>query len=220
MEKASLPGLYGITDPVIMPGKQLYEKCKSALQCGLRVLQYRNKLADYAVRKREACQLLAICRDHNAKLIINDDTLLAGEISADGVHLGQEDMSIAKARTLLGSQAIIGCTCHNSLDLAVKAEAAGASYTAFGRFFHSRTKSEASGAELSILSQARENTRKPRLAIGGITVENAVLLYRAGADTLAVCHSLFHLENPGSAVMQFRQCLADAQDAGMLAHSV
>ncbi len=155
-------------------------------------MQYRDKSGDHERRAREAQQLLDLCEQAGARLIINDDLALALRVEAHGVHLGQGDGDPAEARRLLGPTAILGVTCHDSLPLARQAVVNGASYVAFGRFFPSRTKPEASPAPLSLLREARAalpNT--PLVAIGGITLDNAHTLIAAGADTLAVSHSLF-----------------------------
>jgi len=123
--------------------------------------------------------------------LINDDVSLALAVNADGVHLGQRDADISQARTLLGEHRIIGITCHDQLPLALAAQAAGANYVAFGRFFPSLTKPEAPPASLSILQQARAQLRIPIAAIGGITPDNAPSLLAHGADMLAVIHGVF-----------------------------
>ena len=110
----------------------------------------------------------------------------------DGVHLGQDDVSPILAREHLGAKAIVGVTCHASLDLAQQAIKQGANYVAFGRFFPSNTKPDAPPAPLSLLTAARDVCEPtPVVAIGGITLENGAQVLAAGADTLAVSHSLF-----------------------------
>ena len=123
-------------------------------------------------------------------LIINDDPELALACGAGGVHLGQQDVSVAQARTLLGDDAIVGATCHGHLELAEQAASQGADYLAFGRFHTSGTKPGAPAAMPEILSEAG-GFGLPRTAIGGITLENGAPLIRAGADLLAVVGGLF-----------------------------
>ena len=106
-------------------------------------------------RLDDSQKLLALCNRYSANLIINDDVNLAQEINAQGVHLGQDDGDVKAARTLLGEKAIIGVTCHDSLTLAEKAIADGASYIAFGRFFSSITKPNARYAPINLLAEAR-----------------------------------------------------------------
>ncbi len=186
---AMLCGLYAITDDSLQD--QLAIAIEAALAGGCRLIQYRSKQRSASERQQEACALLALCNRYNAKLFINDDVALAKSIGAHGVHLGQEDTSLAEARALLGPQAIIGITCHNSLDLARAAQAGGADYVAFGRFFPSTTKHSAPPADLSVLTAAKTSLAIPVVAIGGITLDNAPAVVQAGADMLAVVGDLF-----------------------------
>lgn len=185
--------LYAITDSQLMPGQLLFDGVTAAVQGGCRLVQYRDKSGDAEKRRREAEGLLEICRHHGARLIINDDPLLAHAIGADGVHLGQTDGDARAARQLLGPDAIVGITCHASLDFAQQALLDGASYIAFGRFFPSQTKPDAPPAPLSLINEAI--ARYPHtqvVAIGGITLENAATIAQAGAHYIAVSHALFN----------------------------
>ncbi len=132
-----------------------------------------------------------LCALYQVPLLINDDLTLCREVSASGVHLGQNDGDVAEARSLLGPQALIGVTCHASLPRALQAQEAGASYVAFGRFYASSTKPNAQQADPEILHRARQKLRIPIVAIGGINAENGAALLAAGADMLAVIHYLF-----------------------------
>ncbi len=187
--------IYGITDPELLPGKRLFTGAAAALQGGVRTLQYRDKAASFATRRERASELLRICKDYQAILIINDDPVLALEVGAHGVHLGQDDSPLPAARQTLGDAAIIGVTCHASLALASAAQTAGASYVAFGRFFPSQTKPEASAAPMTLVSEARRVLNLPITVIGGITVDNMAPLVQAGAQSVAVCQSLFGAAN-------------------------
>lgn len=191
------PGLYAITPDTQLPPEQLARNVRAALRGGARLIQYRAKSA--RDRLQEARLLLAECRAARVPLIINDDVELALAIGADGVHLGQEDGSPAAARTRLGATAIIGVTCHDSLDLAIAAERQGADYVAFGRFFPSTTKPGAPCARIETLSEAKRRLRIPIVAIGGITAANGRSLVAAGADLLAVIDGVFGTADPESA---------------------
>lgn len=191
MDETRVHGLYAVTDPALLPGARLVDGVIAALAGGARIVQYRNKEADAATRLREASALARHCRDAGAILLVNDDSALAHASGAHGVHLGQHDGAIAAARELLGDDAIIGQTCHASLALARTAEAAGATYVAFGRFFPSHTKPLAPPADITLLAAARRQLHIPIVAIGGVTVENAPALVAAGASAVAVIHGLF-----------------------------
>lgn len=185
--------LYAITDSQLMPGQLLFDGVTAAVQGGCRLVQYRDKSADTKKRRREAEGLLEICRHHGARLIINDDPELAHIIGAHGVHMGQTDGDARAARQLLGPEAIVGITCHASLDFAQQALLDGASYIAFGRFFPSQTKPDAPPAPLSLISEAAARYPDTQVvAIGGITLENAATITRAGAHYIAVSHALFN----------------------------
>lgn len=184
--------LYAITDGHLMPGDLLIAGVTAALQGGCQWIQYRDKSTDNTQRLRNAEQLLRCCNQYNAKLLINDDVALAKKVGAHGVHLGQTDGSPLAARELLGDDAIIGVTCHASLALAQQAINDSANYVAFGRFFTSQTKPDAPPAPLSLLTEARNILGTiPIVAIGGITLQNAQAVRTAGANILAVSHSLF-----------------------------
>ena len=189
-----LRGLYAITDDTLLADR-LVAAVTDALAGGCRLVQYRSKHTDAHHRLAEAQQLVQLCHTHNAHLIINDDVVLAKAVAADGVHLGQDDMLLTEARRILGTQAIIGITCHNSLALARAAQQDGANYVAFGRFFSSITKQSAPPADLSILRTAKQQLSIPVVAIGGITLDNAVSVLQEGADMLAVVGDLFSAKN-------------------------
>lgn len=190
LKPISRPGLYAITDSTLTPADQLVSAIEAALRGGAVLVQYRDKTSSRTERLRQARSLLSVCRNARVPLIINDDVELAQRIGADGVHLGQEDGDITEARSRLGEQAIIGVTCHASLDLASAARADGADYLAFGRFYTSGTKPDAPEASPEVLTRARSLGR-PLTAIGGVTTENGAELIRAGADMLAVVGGLF-----------------------------
>ncbi|MCG2634021.1 MAG: thiamine phosphate synthase [Gammaproteobacteria bacterium] len=183
-----MSGLYGIADASFAEPVRLVGMVKRAIKGGVALIQYRNKVGDTDL---VAAQLARVCKETGTLFIVNDDIELARQVGADGVHLGQQDASIAEARRALGPQAIVGRTCHDSIALARAAAGGGASYVAFGRFFPSGTKPMASAAPLSILRQAREITALPLVAIGGITQDNGALVLDAGADALAVGGALF-----------------------------
>jgi len=175
----------------------------AALRGGVALLQYRYKSSSPAHRTWLAGRLLQRCRAAGVPLIINDSIDLAADIGADGVQMGQGDGSPEQARARLGSDAIVGVTCSDSLPRALAAESAGASYVAFGAFFPSTTKPEAKLAAIDLLRQARLALRLPICAIGGITPERAPLLLDAGADYLAVVDGVFGAADPELAAQAY-----------------
>lgn len=196
-----ISGLYAIT-PEEPDTVELLRRVSLALQGGVRVLQYRNKLGNAALRLEQAQALRALTQEYGVLLIINDDAALTMQVNADGVHLGSEDGSIAAARHALGDGKIIGVSCYNRLSLAHQAVIQGADYVAFGAFFASTTKPDAQGVTLELLRQARNEIDLPLVAIGGITAENGASVLAAGADALAVISALFDAEDILSAAQR------------------
>ena len=187
-------GLYAITDCDNYSHLEILDKSEKILNAGAAVLQYRNKSADFEAKKKLALKLKSICEDFNALFIINDDVELAKLVNADGIHLGEADENITTAREYLGN-VIIGRSCYNNIDNAIKAENEGADYVAFGSFFYSHTKPDARKASADILFEAKSRVKLPVVAIGGITPENGKLLIEAGADFLGVISGLYNSDN-------------------------
>jgi thiamine-phosphate pyrophosphorylase len=185
-----IKGLYAVT-PDFLNTELLCEKVAAALQGGASIVQYRNKATDVGLRLRQATALLALCRSHKVPLIINDHLDLCAQIDADGLHIGTTDCDLSAARRLLGADKIIGASCYNQLDLALKAEQQGASYAAFGACFSSDTKPNAVNAPLSLFAEAKQKIKIPLIAIGGITLDNAPQVIAAGANSIAVVGALF-----------------------------
>ena len=199
-----MPQLYAITDTQLMPGEKLFEGVLAALKGGCKLVQYRDKSTDQVRRMNDAKTLLNLCKQHQAQLIINDDVALAQQIGAHGIHLGQGDANALAARLILGSSATIGVTCHDSIALAQQAIKNTANYVAFGRFFPSSTKPDARPAPISLIGEARKVIGDvPIAVIGGITLENAGELIKAGADYLAVCNDLFGAEDISAQARKF-----------------
>lgn len=186
----AIKGLYALT-PDSIDTEDLRQRVKLALAGGVRVLQYRNKTADAAVRMKQARAMRELTREYGATYIVNDDAQLAVLVDADGVHLGATDGEIKAARALLGHSKLIGVSCYNQLSLAHSAVKAGADYVAFGAFYASTVKPDAAVATLDLLRSARAELKVPIVAIGGISVDNGAALVQAGADALAVISAVF-----------------------------
>ena len=189
--KPRVAGLYAIADSSYLAADQFVPAVRAALDGGARVIQYRDKTSDAQQREALARALNALCHERGVPFIINDDMRLAAIVGAAGVHLGRDDPDIGAARAALGPTALIGVSCYNELARAQAAQAAGADYVAFGRFFPSRTKPQAVPATPELLHVARAALKIPIVAIGGITPENGASLIAAGADALAVIEGVF-----------------------------
>jgi len=157
---------------------------------------------------RLAEPLQQICADGGVAFIINDSMTLAKRLGADGVHLGQQDGEVRDARALLGPQAQIGVTCHDSRHLAMEAGEEGADYVAFGAFYPTTTKPSLYRPHPAILSWWTSMFEVPCVAIGGITPQNAFSLVEAGADFLAVCQAVWGAEDPSKVVAEFNDIFA------------
>ena len=200
---ASPRGLYLLT-PDDTDTARLLDRVSAVLSGGVTWLQYRNKRADAALRAEQAHALLPLCQRAGVPLIVNDDVALAQQLGV-GVHLGEEDGEIAAARAQLGPQALIGASCYDEFALAERAVHAGASYVAFGAFFPSSTKPNARRAVAALL-QAAAALQVPRVAIGGITPDNARLPIAAGAELIAVIAGVFDAPDPAAAVAAYTAC--------------
>jgi thiamine-phosphate pyrophosphorylase len=170
---------------------------------GIAMLQYRHKEAGPALRLAQATALLALCRRHGVPFIVNDFVELCEQIDADGVHLGGTDAEVAQVRARLGAGKIIGASCYGDMPRALDAQAAGASYVAFGGFYPSRVKKYAVTTKLEILDQAREAITVPTVVIGGMTPENAAPLVDKGANMVAAISSVYQADSVGAAVGHF-----------------
>ncbi len=194
-------GLYLITRESA-DTRALARTVAAALDGGAVMVQYRDKSTDAARRLEQAETLSALCIAHGVPLIINDDVKLARACGARGVHLGEHDGEIATARAQLGLEALIGVSCYDDLERAHAAARQGASYIAFGSFFSSPTKPGARRAHRDLLRDSA-TLGLPRVAIGGITVDNAPALIAAGADMLAVISAIFDAPDPRRATQAF-----------------
>lgn len=181
-------GLYAIT-PETGDTTRLAELVHAALDGGAAAVQYRHKSADSELALAQASALRAICRALGRPFIVNDSAALARAVDADGVHLGRDDGQPHAARALLGSNAIIGLSCYDDFDRAVR-HRDEVDYCAFGSVYPSRTKPQAPGASLQTLTRA-SNLGIACVAIGGIDARNAFEVGRAGAQAIAVISALF-----------------------------
>lgn len=199
---AHLRGLYAIT-PDWSDSKRLLAATEAILAAGCRLLQYRNKTASPCHRQQQASALRGLTRRFGALFIVNDDLDLAVFCEADGVHLGEDDGELVQARTRLGPDRIVGASCYQDLNLAVRAARAGADYVAFGSFFPSPSKPRARRASPDLLAAGKAMSTRPVCAIGGITPDNALPLVKAGADMVAVISALYDAPDPAAAARQF-----------------
>lgn len=209
--------LYLITPPLIPDLGRFIEYLKAALAGGdVACLQLRLKSAggvsasdDEILSAAEA--VAPVLHAAGVHFLINDRPDLAKRAGADGVHVGQKDAAYPEARKILGEDATVGVTCHNSIDLAMRAGEAGANYVAFGAFFPTRTKEAPTRADISLIEDWTLATTVPCVAIGGITAENCGAIVAAGADFIAVSSAVWEADcGPEDAVGRLNQAIAAA----------
>lgn len=209
--------LYLISPPHIVLADFL-PRCEAALSAGgVQAFQLRLKDADDNQIIEAAKEIIPLCRAHDIAFILNDRPDLARAAGADGVHLGQDDMKVEEARTIVGGDAVIGVSCHASRDMGLDAAEAGADYVAFGAFYPTRSKPrekvEKWGVpEPEILEWWSTYTTIPCVAIGGITPENCAPLVRAGADFIAAITSVW--EEPQGEAQAVREFTAAIKASG------
>lgn len=207
-----MKGLYLVT-PDWDDTARLLCVSEAALLGGVTVLQYRHKTAPPALRLVQASALLALCRRFQCRFIINDHVDLCLQIGADGVHVGGTDATVAQTRAVLGPDKIIGASCYGDMQRAIDAQAAGASYVAFGGFYLSRVKQYAVTTRPDILDLARAVIGLPRVVIGGMTPGNAAPLVARGASLVAAISSVYLADDPAAAVAEFRALYDNAEIA-------
>jgi len=196
-------GYYFITDTELsLAGNE--KDVISAVSCGVKVVQYRNKNAETRQMYEEAVLLRKICRDSGSIFLVNDRVDIALATQADGVHLGQSDMPCLAARKLLGSESIIGVTVHNLAE-ALAAESMGADYLGVSPIFQTATKPDAGKpAGIRLIEEIRAQVTIPLIAIGGINHSNAGEVVRAGADGLCAISCVVAKENVRDEILKFQ----------------
>lgn len=178
--------LYAVTTPC----DSLLQQVEAAIGGGITMLQIREKNCATEVRVRHAQPLLALCRKYRIPCVINDDVNAAKILGADGVHVGQSDMSIRVARKILGDKVFIGTSVHN-VEEARQAQADGADYIGCGAVFGSKTKADASFLSLQMLHRICCEIEIPVVAIGGIGLKNVHMLKNSGINGIAVVSAIF-----------------------------
>jgi thiamine-phosphate pyrophosphorylase len=196
--------LYLVTPSVLDPAP-FRDQLAAALDGGdVACLQLRLKDVPDDEIRRAIDALMPVAVERDVAFILNDRPDLARECGCDGVHVGQKDAPYAEARRVVGPEAIVGVTCHDSRHFAIVAAEAGADYVAFGAFYPTKTKPSHYRPQPELLAWWSETMTVPVVAIGGITPENCGPLVRAGADFIAVVSAVWECpEGPGSAVRQF-----------------
>ena len=197
--------LYLITPPRIDDAKAFAAILGKCLDAGdVAAVQIRLKDADEQHLAAVVKAVLPVAHAMGVAVLLNDRPDLAAKFGCDGVHIGQSDATLKDARKIMGPDAMIGVTCHDSRHLAMEAAEGGADYVGFGAFFPSQTKQDATPAELEVLTIWQESMTTPCVAVGGISLENCNEVIEAGADFIAVSNAVWsHPAGPPAAVAAF-----------------
>ena len=201
-----IKGLYAVT-PEQTDLFLLISQVESCIKGGARLIQYRCKKLSKIEQSKQARKIKIVCDYYKVPLIINDDIELCRILDADGVHLGENDDSLEKARLVLGPSKIIGVSCYNSIDRVKKAVDKGATYIALGACFPTITKPNAPTASLDLIALVLKEFKIPVVAIGGITLENVEFLTKEGVSCIALINSLFKENDIEGTARQFSSLL-------------
>ena len=183
--------LYAVTDRAWAADEDDFlAQVEAAIDGGATIVQLREKHLDEDAFLKEAERFVALCRRKGVISIINDNVEIAVRTSADGVHVGQEDLEAGRARALLGPDRIIGVSAHN-VEEALAAQAAGADYLGTGAAFVTGTKTDAKPISRETIRAVTAAVDIPVVAIGGISRDNVLELAGCGLDGVAVVSALF-----------------------------
>ena len=198
---ARLYGLYVIIDPEVTGGRDAAEVAEAALKGGARIIQLRDKAREKGAIVSLARRLKELCARHEALLIVNDHPDVAVVSEADGVHLGQGDMSVADARSVLRPGQIIGRSNH-TVEESVESERLGADHVALGNVYPTGTKASIRGRAptgTDVISTLKSKVKAPVVAIGGINAGNIGPVVEAGADAICVASAVGLAPDPEEA---------------------
>ena len=182
--------LYAVTDSSRLPGVSLAQQVEGVLKGGATMVQLREKHLSREQFRAEALEIKAICQRYGVPFLINDDVDLALEVDADGVHVGQQDMSPRQARAILGPDGIVGVSAH-TVEEARAAQAEGADYLGVGAVFATGTKANTTPVGYELLKEICAAVDIPVVAIGGVGRDNLSSLAGSGIRGVAVVSALY-----------------------------
>ncbi|MDO4295839.1 MAG: thiamine phosphate synthase [bacterium] len=186
--------LYAVTDRAWVGKQSLYEQVEAALKGGATCIQLREKDLEEEEFLAEAMEIAALCKRWNVPFFINDNVELAIQCDADGVHVGQEDMAVAKVRQRVGKDKLIGVSVH-SVEEALEAVKNGADCLGVGAMFSTSTKTDAKVLAKEVLRDICSAVEIPVVAIGGIGKHNIAELKGTGVDGVALVSAIFGAED-------------------------
>ncbi len=196
--------LYAVTDRAWVKTQTLYEQIECALKGGVTCLQLREKDLNFEAFFEEALNIKSLCKKYNVPFIINDNVEVAIKCNADGIHVGQHDMSLKDVRKMVGNDMIIGVSVQ-TVEQALEAQENGADYLGVGAVFSTSTKPDADDVSYDTLKQICQNTKIPVVAIGGINKDNIMDLSGSGVDGVALVSAIFAAKNIENECMKLKQ---------------
>jgi thiamine-phosphate pyrophosphorylase len=207
------PRLYAIIDPSLLTISEL-DLAETLAASGVELIQYRNKTASSRHFYEISHQLSSVLGPRGVRLIVNDRPDIAFLAGAGGVHVGRDDLGVEDARAICGREKWVGVSTH-TLEQLAEADRSSADYIAIGPIFPTATKKNPDPVVgIELLRQARKMTKKPLVAIGGITLDRAAEVYRGGADSLAVIRDLTCVPNPAVRAREYLDVAASAASHG------
>lgn len=201
--------LYGVTDRSWLGERTLYSAVEQSILGGVTMVQLREKDLEKEEFQKEARQIQELCKKHQVPFLINDNVELAVEIEADGVHVGQHDMEAGQVRQKIGPDKILGVSAQ-TVEQALKAQAAGADYLGVGAVFPTGTKDDADAVSLDTLKAICQAVDIPVVAIGGIKESNIQALKGSGICGVAVVSAIYAKEDPQAAAAGLRKLTEEA----------
>lgn len=195
-------GYYFITDSALSRHGNVFD-VKAAVECEVKIVQYRNKTGNARDMYLEAAELKKLC--WNTKFIVNDRIDIALAVEADGIHVGQDDIPYSVARKLIGKNKIVGVTVH-SIEEAVQAEKSGADYIGVSPVYGTATKKDAGKpAGTKLIIEIKKVVKIPLVAIGGINFDNVKDVISAGADMVCSISAVITKEDVKSEILKFKE---------------
>jgi len=186
-----LKGIYPVTDDVLTPLCSIEKNVEEALNAGVKIIQFRDKIHSDNEIEDLSIRLQNVCRKYEALFVMNDRVELAAKLKLDAIHIGMEDISLIQARNLVGKNCVIGVSCYGNIELAKKAALQGANYVAFGACFSSPTKPQNLTIDKNVISLAKSILNIPVCVIGGITAANIKELQGYHPDMFAIVSAIF-----------------------------
>lgn len=200
--------LYAIIDHAFLNDRSAAMLAEQLVEGGAGVIQLRNKTGNIKVFYEQACGVIAVTRRFNIPLIINDRLDVAMAVGADGVHVGQEDLPVSVVREIWKQEKIVGVSVHDMNEFE-SAETENPDYFGVGTIYPTNTKSNLETTGTEILSQIRKKTKKPLVAIGGISIDSMAPVFQSGADGVAVISALLQAEDIKSEALQFKKRISE-----------